>query len=470
MTEFPKTLRGRLTVWYCGALTIFLALFGPALYGLVHHHLARHHDPSLRVEAATVVKVLGEHEDCLNLSPQQQDALNSIGRLMVIHEVEGQRHPFFQSAELNSHPTFVSLARRVAEIPPMESFETFENEGRMWRVISVPYQSHVGRKGVIRLMAEMGDISETLEALRRSLWVLTVAGILISWAGGYWISGRALQPIHTLADRAQAIEASNLSQRLPHPGVDSEIGRLVDTLNRAFERLETSFTAMRRFTADASHELRNPLATLQNTIDVTLEQPRSPEEHVRVLGRLGEDVARLRLLVNDLLLLARADAGAVKLRRDPLFLDQLVTTQINALQSQAEAKGIEMFFEGPTPVEIQGDERWLHQLLGNLLDNALKFTPEGGRIQISLSSGDAILLSVRDSGPGIPEEDLSRIFDRFFRSDPSRSQISAPGIGLGLSIAAWIASMHGGDIQAANHPGGGAMFTVRLPLSRPEPQ
>lgn len=464
MTEFPKTLRGRLTVWYCGALTIFLTLFGPALYGLVRHHLAHHHDPSLRIEASTVLKVLGEHEDCLNLSPQQQEALNSIGRLMVIHEVEGQRHPFFQSAELSSQPVLANLTRRVTEIPPEESFETFENEGRLWRVISVPYQSHVGRKGVVRLMVEMGDITETLEALRLSLWVLTVFGILLSWTGGYWISGRALQPIHTLADRAQAIEASNLSQRLPHPGVDSEIGRLVDTLNRAFERLEASFASMRRFTADASHELRNPLATLQNTIDVTLEQPRTSEEHVRVLASLGEEVNRLRLLVNDLLLLARADAGAVKLRRDPLSLDQLVGIQVNAHQTQAEAKGIALAFESQSPVEFEGDERWLHQLLGNLLDNALKFTAEGGRVRVSLADDpEWIRLTVRDTGPGIPTEDLSRIFDRFFRSDPSRSQFSVPGIGLGLSIAGWIAKMHGGEIQVSNHPEGGAVFLVLLP-------
>lgn len=464
MIGLQRTLRGRLTYWYCGALTVFLALFGPALYLVVRHHLAHHHDFGLRAESAKVLQILAEHEDCLRLTEQQQEGLNGIGRLMVIHEVGGLRQPFFKSAELASHPLAATLAQRVLEIPAVASFETFEQDGNLWRVISVPYTSHVGRKGVIRLMVEMGDIREVLETLRISLFWLTAMGIGLSWAGGYWISGRALQPIHDLADRAQKINAGNLGERLPHPGVDSEIGRLVEMLNRAFARLEESFSTMRRFTADASHELRNPLATLQNTIDVALEKPRTAEEHARILASLGEETGRLRSLVNDLLLLARADAGVVRLQKEAVRLDQVVEERVSAFRPRAEERAIELRSEPCQPVVIAGDERWLHQLLGNLLDNALKFTPPGGRVLVSLEGSDgASRLSVADTGPGIPSEDLTRIFDRFYRSDPARSHSSIPGTGLGLSIAAWIARMHGGELRAENRPEGGAVLILKIP-------
>ena len=464
MIRLQRTLRGRLTYWYCGALTVFLALFGPALYLLVRHHLAHHHDFGLRSESAKVLHILAEHEDCLHLTEPQQQSLNGIGRLMVIHEVGGLRQPFFKSVELASHPLAGALAQRVSEIPAVASFETFEQDGNPWRVISVPYTSHVGRKGVIRLMVEMGDIREILQALRLSLFWLTVMGIGLSWAGGYWISGRALRPIHDLADRAQKINAGNLGERLPNPGVDSEIGRLVETLNRAFARLEEAFATMRRFTADASHELRNPLATLQNTIEVALEQPRSPEEHARILASLGEETSRLRLLVNDLLLLARADAGAVKLQKEPVRLDQVLEDQVSAFQTQAEERSIELRYTPSPPIVIAGDERWLHQLLGNLLDNALKFTPPGGRVTVGMEKGEGgIRISVADTGPGLPQEDLTRIFDRFYRADPARSHGSVPGTGLGLSIASWIARMHEGELRAENQPEGGAVLILQIP-------
>ena len=464
MIKLQRTLRGRLTYWYCGALTVFLALFGPALYLLVRNHLAHHHDFGLRAESAKVLQILAEHEDCLNLTGQQQESLNGIGRLMVIHEVGGLRQPFFKSAELASHPLAGALAQRVSEIPAVASFETFEQDGNLWRVISVPYSSHVGRKGVIRLMVEMGDIREILQTLRISLFWLTGLGIGLSWVGGYWISGKALRPIHDLADRAQKINAGNLGERLPHPGVDSEIGRLVETLNRAFARLDEAFATMRRVTADASHELRNPLATLQNSIEVALEKPRSPEEHARILVSLGEETSRLRMLVNDLLLLARADAGAVKLQKGPVRLDQVVEDQVSAFRPQAEERMIDLQYTPSAPIVVAGDERWLHQLLGNLLDNALKFTPSGGSVAVGLHKVDVgIQLSVADTGPGIPPEDLIRIFDRFYRADPARSHGSVPGTGLGLSIASWIAKMHEGELRAENRPGGGALFIMQFP-------
>jgi two-component system OmpR family sensor kinase len=263
---------------------------------------------------------------------------------------------------------------------------------------------------------------------------------------------------------AREIEASKLDQRLPHPGVADEIGRLVDTLNHMIERLEGSFQAMKRFTADASHELRNPLATMQNTIDVVMEQPRTVEEQREALESLGEDVNRLRRIVEDLLLLARADSGRLAMEREPVNLGNLVQGLAETYQPLAQERGVALDVAAPAVAEVAGDERWLYQLVGNLIDNALKFTPPGGAVKVDvLSRPEAIRLTVRDSGPGIPEGSLERIFERFYQVDLSRTRNPKTGSGLGLAIAAWIVESHGGRILAANHPDGGAIFTVELP-------
>jgi two-component system OmpR family sensor kinase len=274
--------------------------------------------------------------------------------------------------------------------------------------------------------------------------------------------------VDRIARMAQEIEAHKLNRRLPHPGVEDEIGRLVSTLNHMIERLEGSFLAMKRFTADASHELRNPLATMQNTIEVILERPRTVEEQRSALESLGEDVARLRRIVGDLLLLARADNGRLALEREPVALEGLVQALAETYQARAVEQGVTLEVDAPVRVEVEGDERWLYQLVGNLLDNALKFTPAGGRVTVAVrpQPGRA-LLSVGDTGPGIPEESLERIFERFYQVDLSRTREQKSGSGLGLAIAAWIAQAHGGRIFAGNQAEGGALFTVELPLRLP---
>jgi two-component system OmpR family sensor kinase len=261
------------------------------------------------------------------------------------------------------------------------------------------------------------------------------------------------------------IEASRLDQRLPHPGVNDEIGRLVDTLNRMIARLETSFAAVNRFTADASHELRSPLATVRNTVDLALERPRSAEEQTAAFASIGEEIDRIRSLVEDLLLLARADSGRLVMQMGAVRLGEIVEAQVETHQALAQERNINLRLHRRMDDPIPGDERWLHQVVCNLLDNALKYTPEGGTVSVDMQRVDRVVrCTVSDTGPGIREADLERVFERFFRSDPSRSRTNVPGLGLGLSIAAWVVGEHRGMIRAANEPGGGARFTVDLPV------
>lgn len=461
--KMTGTLRFRLTAWYSLALATVLLVFGALLYAVVHHHLLHHHDEPLRASAYTILKIIDETDDCHVLTDRQIDQLGKIGKLALIHESQGERQVFFDSPELSGSPLEPVLTELPLKHPTTLQFEALERDGAFWRVLSLPYQVRSGRRGVIRVVEDMGDIKETLEALRVGLLILAPIGVLASSIGGYWLAGKALAPVERITDMAQEIEASSLHRRLPHPGKDSEVGRLVETLNRMFGRLDASFESMKRFTADASHELRTPLATMRNAIDITLKRQHTPEEHEATLKTLGIEVDRLNGIVEDLLLLARADSGRLVVNMEPVRLDQILAAQVEAFWEQAEASGIDLQVRSTEAVTIIGNERWLHLMIGNLLGNALKFTPSRGEIiaRVGIADGEANL-TISDSGPGIPPGDLEKVFDRFFRSDPARSNARLPGTGLGLAIAAWISSIHGAEILAANRPEGGAVFTVRF--------
>lgn len=465
--KMTGTLRFGLTAWYSLTLLAVLTVFGALLYAVVHHHLLHHHDEPLRASAYTILKIVDETEDCHLLTDRQVEQLGKIGKLALIHETQGERQVFFDSPELNGSPLEPVLTSLPLKDPTTAQFEALEKDGAFWRVLSLPYQVRSGRKGVIRVVEDMGDIRETLEALRLGLLILAPMGVLVSSLGGYWLAGKALAPMERITDMAQEIEASSLHRRLPLPGKNSEIERLVETLNRMFSRLDMSFESMKRFTADASHELRSPLATIRNAIDVTLKRHHTAEEHETTLQTIGIEVDRLSGIIEDLLLLARADSGRLVVHMEPVRLDQILEAQVDAFLEQAGSSGLHLSLPYSEAAIILGNERWLHLMIGNLIGNALKFTPAPGEVIAQIRQADgSIQLTIEDSGPGIPPADLEKIFDRFYRSDPARSQATTPGTGLGLAIAAWISSLHGADIRASNRAEGGARFTVRF---RPHP-
>lgn len=460
----PRTLRFRLTMWYCVTLTLAMVLLGALMYGIVAFRLRQRQDEVLQKKAERILAILQRPEGGRLLTNSQREALDHLGQNIVVRETQGHREVQYQSPEMLANPLVPSIAMLGWAEVPVRQLTTLRFKGETWRVVAEPYLAGKGGQGVLHLVGSLEDVQETLTHLRFAILLLVPAGILCSAMGGFWLAGRALAPVGRIAKMAREIEASKLDQRLPHPGVDDEIGRLVVTLNRMIARLESSFDSMKRFTADASHELRNPLATMRNTIDVTLEQPRTADQQRAALESLGEDVDRLRRIVEDLLLLARADNGRLVMNRETVRLDSLVQALAEIQQPRAQQLGVAVALAASGPVAVYGDERWLYQMVGNLLDNALKFAGAGGVVQMEVAAqGDTVRLTVRDSGPGIPEEDLERIFQRFYQVDPSRAQRT--GSGLGLAITAWIVQVHEGHISAANHPGGGAVFTVTLPAA-----
>jgi heavy metal sensor kinase len=468
--RFTHTLRFRLTAWYCLALALGLVVFGVVLLSLASNHLLNNHDEAMNLKGFAVSHVLDQDFVGTDLTPSQRENFMRLGRVAIALIDHGIERMVYRDPDLFNAPV-------LAPSPTLDDedgapagnghFVTVVEGGDYWRIFTLYHRDPGGRVWKIQILEELGNVRRALRRLRTAFLHLVPIGILVSLIGGLLLSGKALAPVSNIIGLANEIEASVLSRRLPHPGVDDEIGRLVDTLNHMLTRIEASFEAMKRFTSDASHELRSPLTTIRNTVDVTLARPRSGEEKDAALQSIGEEVDRIRTLVDDLLLLARADAGRLVMQMKPVSMAFILEAQAEAHQPQAQARDMRLEIGPLLPDEILGDERWLLQVVGNLLDNAIKYTPVGGTITIGMArTSKALLFSVSDTGSGIPEDELERVFERFFRSDPSRSRGQVPGLGLGLAIASWVVKEHLGTIQASNRPEGGATFTVTLPLAK----
>jgi heavy metal sensor kinase len=267
-----------------------------------------------------------------------------------------------------------------------------------------------------------------------------------------------------MTETARRISAEHLTRRLDETGAGDELDRLAQTLNEMLGRLDAAFKEMRQFTADASHELQTPLTILKGEMEVALRSPRSPEEYQRILKSALEEIDRIARLVEGLLLLARADAGVLRMDRRPIDLAQLVEEVYGQARILAEAHSIDLRLGPVGPVSVQGDYAHLRRLLLNLVDNGIKYTLPGGHVALSLqSSGGWASIKVEDTGAGITPEDQARIFQRFYRSAAARSS-GEGGAGLGLCIARSIAEAHGGRIEVESIPGRGSTFTVLLPI------
>jgi len=290
--------------------------------------------------------------------------------------------------------------------------------------------------------------------------------VLLASFLGYWLSYRSLAPVNRIIQTADQIGVENLSRRLEVPKAQDELRRLTLTLNAMLARIEKSFQKITQFTADASHDLRTPVAVIRTSAELALRKERSAAEYRDALNKIFSTSIETSELLENLLSLARADAGALGLELHPLELGEHVRKiQEKALILSAE-KDLDFHLETPlTPVWVKADAIALNRLLMILVDNAIKYTPNGGRCEIALSQDkSSAQITVTDSGIGITKEDLLHVFDRFYRADRARAR-NLRGAGLGLAIARWITDMHGGNIAAQSEPGTGSIFTVSLPIA-----
>jgi heavy metal sensor kinase len=322
--------------------------------------------------------------------------------------------------------------------------------------------SYQGRTFIVLALEPLDSITADLQALRRIMAIVLPLLILAAGAGGYLLTRRGLAPLASMAGQARRISSQNLDARLEIGRAAEEVNVLAASFNELLARLDQSFETMRRFVQDASHELRTPLAVIRGEADVSLSRERSASEYRESLATIQQESQRLSRLVDDLLNLARADAGRVHLRMEQLYLNDLLEECCRSMQPLAAAGQIDLACSVTEDVPFRGDEGLLRRMVMNLLDNAVRYTPPGGNVRATLDAhGPDVRICIADTGLGIPPEACPRVFERFYRADESRSR-EKDGFGLGLSIVKWIVESHHGTVELASQPGAGSTFTVRL--------
>jgi len=462
-----RSIRARLTFWYSSLLTLTFLLLGGAGYGLLSYNLAHDMDTAL----SGVARVLADQarrpgsasfppdidevfRRFFGFSPWQRyfDMITPPGRQELRPPSDAGKIPLSPQARENAQKG-------------LPTFETVEGPGGYpVRILTMPVVEG-GR--VVNLVQVGMSLEMTETTLRRFLLTMAAlfpVGLLLAGGGGWLLARRALRPVDRIAETARRISAEHLAARLEDTGADDELNRLVGTLNDMLERLDASFHQVRQFSADASHELQTPLTILKGEIEVALRSPRTADEYRAVLTSALEEIDRLTRLVDGLLLLARADAGVLRMDRRPVDLTKLVEDVCGQAKVLADARGVVLRPEGMEPLTISGDYDRLRRMLLNLVDNGLKYTPSGGRVGISLRrEGPWAALRVADTGIGLSPEEQKKIFERFYRSPEAKSR-GEGGAGLGLCIARSIVEAHGGKIRIESAPGQGSAFTVLLPL------
>jgi heavy metal sensor kinase len=385
---------------------------------------------------------------------------------------EYKEHQNFISAIYRADGTLLARTPELAEgsVPPLPTGagDHWLNNERLpvigWQRVMAKRLQFGGQEFVVMLLAELEPVEHELKEVRSVLFAAGPIALFLSAGLAYWLARTALAPMDRLRRATDAITADRLDERLRVPNPDDELGLLTRTINAMIARLERSFAETRRFTADASHELRTPLTALRTEVEVALGKQLTLAEALLVLGNVLEELVRMSRLTDQLLTLSRRDAGVEELTKVPLSLGALVAGVVEAMQPLAEAKGVLLSLHGKDNVVVAGDEGRLRQVFINLLDNALKYTPAGGRVSVRVERhGQMAIVVVEDTGIGISPEHIGKVFERFYRVDEARSR-SEGGTGLGLSIARSIVAAHGGTIDLTSTPGQRTTCTVTLPL------
>lgn len=472
------SIRLRLTILYTGILLAILMVVGGMVHFFTARLLATEVDRGLLTQAVEIsrsarmglshfrniqrVRVVLPPMDIFAAPDLYLQAVDLKGRVVA------------RSANLGGE----TLPSRLRPRAPLETgiFETVRVGRERLRLYHHPLRVQDQPVGTLQVARSLAPLDFALARLRFALWSISWVGLVLAALLGWLLAGAGLGPIDRLTRAARAIGINrDFRQRIAHQGPPDEVGRLATTFNEmldrlqeAYDRLEETNAAQRRFLADASHELRTPLTIMRGNLDV-LQRMGDADPAVRreSLQDVAGEAERMSRLVNDLLLLARADTGWQPEKKPtallPLLEDALRRAAVLAQGQELRSEGLENL----AGVLVDADADYLQQLFLILLENAAKYTPAGGAITVSADRDDSwARVRVADTGPGIPPEDLPRLFDRFYRGAAGRER---PGSGLGLAIARWLAEMHGGRIEAASSPGEGSAFTIWLPLLKEPP-
>jgi two-component system OmpR family sensor kinase len=457
----PLSVHTRLTLWYAGALLAILVFISGLSYWLLARSLAQDVDRSL-VTLAQVVRDAPRGDGFEEAEWWVRELLDPEHQLFQLLGPDGRLRS--RSWRLRDDRLPLSAEGRQRVVAGQATFETVLLHGERIRVVALPVLRNGRLIEVVQVGMPLAPTERTLQRWLEALLVLVPLGVGLAAAGGRVMARAALRPVDEMSQSARRIDAEALARRITIRGTGDELDRLAETLNGMLARLENTFGEMRRFSADAAHELRTPLTALKGTLEVALRAERSGAEYRAALASALEEVDRLVRLAEDLLLLSRATAGPDS-PRARVELETLVLDVAEVGTRLAKDRGVTVRVGTLAPLAVLGDGSALRRAVLNLVENGVKYTPAGGRVELSVTAADGeAVLAVEDTGPGIDAADVIRIFEPFVRLDSARSRESG-GSGLGLAIARSIVVAHRGTLGVERPAAGGSRFTIRLPLA-----
>jgi heavy metal sensor kinase len=460
--SFIHSIKFRFTIWYLLVLAVLLIALSGGVYFYLSRSLYRSLDRSLAIRSTQLCSVQQILES-IRLGEFQEQ----LGEIVILYFYSGD-----QLVEVSAPGIGVSLSQEFVSktIAGNSAFTTSQTaEGETLRLVAVSINlSMLGpppgiQPAALVIARSTRQIENILASLAITLGIAILLTLALAAGGGIFLAGRALRPVGKIAQTAQEIEESDLSRRI-NVNTKDELGRLAATLNAMIARLEKAFQRQKQFTSDASHELRAPLAVIEAESSLALQKERPSGDYRQSLETISQEAKQMSSLIDQLLILARADAGKEQWNFTEVSLDKLITNLSTDIEILCQEKGL-IFQLGETQdAVVTGDEVRLRELLMNLLNNAIRYTPAPGVVSVSLRrEGQMAVVAVKDTGVGIPPEDIPFIFERFYRVDKSRSRADG-GTGLGLAISQHIAQAHGGKIEVESQVGYGSTFSVWLPL------
>ncbi len=461
LLEMIGSLRFRLTLWN---MATFLAMILFTLWAVregVRYTLRREADEQL-IEDANEARLIFE-----SLYPGDLEQFKAeLNLKATTHTHRG----FYARLYDENRMIIWTSSNAPAEIFP-ESLLVIQDKPvsyNQFRLINTVPRKPGIPKWTIRVATSFNPLENDVGRLTQSMiWVGAIV-LVISPLGGYWLAGRATKPLADIIQTTGRLHPDKLVERLPLRGTRDELDKLSLTINGFLDRIAKYINDNREFTANAAHELRSPLAAIQSSIEVTLNSDRSPEQYKELIWDILDECSDLRVLVNQLLLLAESDAGLLHIEKEPFDLRQIVERAMDMFQGVAETRSIQLKLKSPQSVFVRGDSGRLRQVINNLIDNAMKFSPNGTEVTVGLdldTENRQAVFTVSDHGSGIDPDDKPHLFERFFRGDKARQRDQpTKGTGLGLSICQAIVNAHRGTISVENNPTSGCTFTVRLPV------
>lgn len=471
-----RSIRLRIAQWYLAIFAPLLTLLALAAYSFLAYTSQERVDEFLAESAATVAAAIEfERREGAADSVATERVVGALRlpdiAVAVIDASTGRALSSYEGSRIGrtgARPLERLLAATVdssaGDAPRDPALATLRGVGDEVRVLTLPY-TIAGRPLMIGVAQLMTARTLMLRDARLAIGVGLPLVLVVASIGGWWLAGKSLSPVDDMSRQAQRIGATNLHQRLPVATPGDELGRLATVFNGLLARLETSFEAQARFAADASHELRTPVAVISGEAEFALSRDdRSRDELRDALRVIGDQSQRLRTIVDDLFFLARADSGVSMLRPLPLYVRDLLEESVRSVRSLAAARDVSLQLSGDDDAPIMGDEGLLRRAISNLLVNAIKYSRPGGDVAVQLADGGAAWhVDVRDAGTGIASAARERLFERFYRTDEARATESVDGAGLGLAITRWIARAHDGDAVLVDSSPTGSTFRLIIP-------